>query len=216
MDRRRLREAEEAFLKQFPGGFSHPEMLQLAKKHKVEKMKKLAQESFAAGNFELPDGIVDSMGKIVSQSSLISIFEKPKFRDFIKGLSEGEKVHFSHGLREFFYGDQALGFGLMTGLLQEYKLAKWPLVTVFGIYLRPDVEVFIKPTTVKGIIDCFDLGLTYRPTPSFAFYQEFRENIMELKHSVHPSLQVDNAAFCGFLMMAIDGYHTKAPSPRHV
>ena len=207
MNKVKLKEAEESFIMRYPGGFSNLQMLELAKKHKVEKMKKMAQDSFALGEFESSHNVVDSMGKIVSQSSLISIFEKPKFRDFVKVLSDGEKEHLAHGMKEFLHGDQAFGFGLMAGLLHEYKLAKWPLLTVVPIYYRPSVEVFIKPTTAKRIIEFFELtGLIYNSNPTFEFYQAFREQIMQLKQEVHASLQVDNAAFCGFLMMAMESH----------
>lgn len=206
MNKAKLKEAEKKFLMQFPGGFAHPEMVALAKKHKVEKMKKMAEDSFAVNQFENAYNIVEAMGKIVSQSSLISLFEKPKFRDCVKVLSNGEKEHLSQGLKEFLHGDQALGFGLMTGLLSEYKQAKWPLLTVYSIYYRPDTEVFVKPTTVKGVIEYFELtGLKYNSAPTYEFYAAFRDQILRMKQEVHPSLQVDNAAFCGFLMMALAG-----------
>lgn len=206
MNKAKLKEAEKNFMTRFPGGFLHPEMLALIKKHKVEKMKKMAQDNFAVGQFDNAHNIVEAMGKIVSQSSLISLFEKPKFRDFVKGLSDGEKEHLAHGLKEFLHGDQAFGFGLMTGLLSEYKLAKWPLITIYPIYYRPDTEAFIKPTTVKGIIEYFELtGLKYNSAPTYEFYASFREQILLMKQEVQPSLQVDNAAFCGFLMMALPG-----------
>lgn len=207
MNKAKLKEAEERFIMRYPGGFSNPQMIEIAKKHKVEKMKKMAQDSFAIGQFESAGNIVDYMGKIVSQSSLISLFEKPKFRDFVKVMSDSEKEHLAHGLKEFLHGDQAFGFGLMTGLLREYKLAKWPLITVYPIYYRPSVEVFIKPTTAKGIIEYFELtGLKYNSNPSFEFYQAFREQIKQMKQEVHASLQVDNAAFCGFLMMTMENH----------
>lgn len=205
MNKAKLKEAEEKFLMRYPGGFTHPQMLELVKKHKVEKMKQLAQDSFAIEKFESSLGIIDAMGKVVSQSSLISIFEKPKFRDLLKVLNNGEKDHLAFGLKEYLHGNQAVGFKAMTVLLQEYKLAKWPLITVYPIYYRPNVEVFIKPTTVKGIIEYFELtGLKYNSKPTFEFYQAFREQIRQMKQDVHITLQVDNAAFCGFLMMVMD------------
>lgn len=205
MNKAKLKEAEARFMRRYPGGFSNPEMLQLAQKHKVEKMKKLAQDSFAIEQFEDAGNLVESMGKIVTQSSLISIFEKPKFRDLVKIMSEGEKEHLSLGLKEFLHGDQALGFRMMTDLLQEYKLAKWPLITVYPIYYRPNEEVFIKPTTAKGIIEYFELaGLKYNSHPTFEFYQVYREQIKQMKQEVDVSLRVDNAAFCGFLMMTME------------
>lgn len=205
MNLAKLKLAEENFIRRYPGGFSHPQMMELTKKHKVEKMKKMAADGLADEQFANIGGIIEAMGRIVSQSSLISVFEKPKFRDLLKGLSGSEQGHLAHGLKEFLHGDQAFGFGLMVGLLQEYKLAKWPLLTVFGIYYRPQIEVFVKPTTAKGIIEYFELaGLKYNSNPTFAFYAAYRDQIRQLKQQVHPALQVDNAAFCGFLMMTME------------
>jgi hypothetical protein len=201
----KLKEAEERFLMQYPGGFSDPVMLEIAKKHKAEKMNKLAQDSFSVDQFESPNKIVDSMSKIVSQSSMVSIFEKPKFRDLIKSISDNEKEVLSHGLKEFLHGDQWFGFKLMSGLLNEYKLAKWTLLTACPVYYNPSVEVFIKPTTAKGVIEYFELeGLKYSPKPTFEFYSAYREQINRMKHEVSAVLQVNNAAFCGFLMMSIE------------
>ncbi|MHC1760013.1 MAG: hypothetical protein AB9917_10950 [Negativicutes bacterium] len=205
MNREKLKEAEGRFLVQYPGGFSHPDMLEIVKKHRVTKMINMAQDSFALERFDSAVTIVDSMIQLVSQSSLVSIFEKPKFRDAVNSMNADEKEHLAYGLKEFLHGDQAKGFGLMTGLLQEYKVAKWPLLTVYPIYYRPSVEVFIKPTTAKGIITYFELsGLTYSPRPTFEFYRAYREQILLMKQEVAELLRVDNAAFCGFLMMAIE------------
>ena len=205
MNRKKLKEAEERFLLRYPGGFSNPSMLEIAKKHKVEKMNKMAQDSFAIENFDNTGRIIDSMTKVVSQSSMVSVFEKPKFRDLVKSISDDERVRLSHGLKEFLHGDQEGGFKLMTDLLREYKLVKWPLITVCPVYYRPGVEVFIKPTTVKGVIEYFELeGLKYSPKPTFEFYRDYREQINRIKKEVDASLQVDNAAFCGFLMMSLE------------
>lgn len=205
MNRTKLKEAEESFFSRYPGGFSHPLMLEIAKKHKVEKMNKLAQESFEVEQFESPNKIVDSMSKIVSQSSIISLFEKPKFKDLVKSINDMEKERLALGLKEFLHGDQKSGFELMCGLLGEYKLAKWPLLTVCPVYYRPGVEVFIKPTTAKSVIAYFELeGLKYSPSPTFEFYRAYREQINMMKMELDASLQSDNAAFCGFLMMSIE------------
>ena len=205
MNRAKLKAAEARFLERYPGGFSDPLMLEIAKKHKVEKMKKMAQDSFAPDQFACAVTIADSMIKVVSQSSLVSVFEKPRFRDAVKSMSFAEKEHLSHGLKEFLHGDQARGFGLMTGLLQEYKIAKWPVLTVIPIYYRPSVEAFVKPTTAKGIIKYFELtSLQYSAHPAFEFYQAYREQIRLMKQDVAELLRVDNAAFCGFLMMAME------------
>jgi hypothetical protein len=205
VNKEKLKAAEAKFIDRFPGGFTHPAMLEIVKKHKVEKMKSLAKDSFAISQFANASQMADAMIKVVSQSSLVSVFEKPKFRDAVRSMNDAEKAHLSQGLKEFLHGDQAVGFSMLTGLLQEYKIAKWPVLTVFPIYYRPEYEVFVKPTTAKGIIAHFELtGLKYRAQPNFAFYQAYREQILLMKQEVSEMLRVDNAAFCGFLMMALE------------
>lgn len=205
MNKEKLKAAEAKFIGRYPGGFTHPEMLEIIKKHKVEKMKKLAQDSFAIGQFTNASQIAEAMIKVVSQSSLVSVFEKPKFRDAVRSMNDAEKTHLSQGLKEFLHGNQSAGFSMLTGLLQEYKIAKWPVLTVFPIYYRPADEVFVKPTTAKGIIAYFELtGFKYSAQPNFAFYEAYRQQILLMKQEVSEMLRVDNAAFCGFLMMVLE------------
>lgn len=200
----KLKEAERTFFLQYPGGFSNPEMQKIAKKHKLEKMNKMVWESFTIDQFENPEKIVDSMVRVISRSSMVSLFEKPKFRDLVKALSDNEKELLSFGLKEFLHGDQEPGFEMMCGLLYKYKLVKWPLLTACPVYYRPGVEVFIKPTTAKRVINYFELeGLKYSPSPTYDFYRAYREQINQMKTEIDPSLQNDNAAFCGFLMMSM-------------
>lgn len=205
MNIKKLKEAEEMFKMRYPGGFTNPEMLAVAKKHKIEKMHELAKESFAACQFEDDGGIVEAIGSIVKKSSLVSVFEKVKFRDLLPVFNDSEKERLSQGLREFLHGEQELGFELMTGLLEEYKMAKWPILTVCPYYFRPDFEVLIKPTTVKGTIEYFELeGIKYSPRPNFEFYRGYRDQINQMKRELGLSADSDNGAFCGFLMMSLE------------
>ena len=73
-------------------------------------------------------------------------------------------------------------------------------------YYRPEVEVFVKPTTAKGIIETYELkSLQYKPAPTWAFYEHYRAVINEMKTMVDPSLSPYNIAFTGFLMRSIHG-----------
>jgi len=47
-------------------------------------------------------------------------------------------------------------------------------------------------------------GLKYSPKPTFEFYKVYRKRINQIKKEVDASLQVDNGAFCGFLMMSLE------------
>lgn len=205
MNLARLKQAEEDFLAQYPGGFDHPEIEALARKHKVDKMMALAQEGFARDKFRSPALIVENMVKVVSRSSMVSVFEKPKFRDFAYALPIEEKEVVAQGLREVLYGDEELGFNKLLSALTAGGVAKWPLMTICQTYYRPEVEVFIKPTTVKGVIEYFELEkLHYKATPSWAFYAGYRDAINEMKKLVDPSLSPSNPAFSGFLMMTLE------------
>ena len=204
MNLQKLKQAEKNFFETYPGGFEHPLMLEKARKHKPKKMAELAQGEFAVKNFNKPTEIVNSMVKVVNRSSMVSLFEKPKFRDFIRELPKHEQERLSAGLEAFLYGDQAIGFDLMLDVLRDGKLAKWSIVTACPFYVKPQSEVFIKPTTAKGVISFFELeGLVYKPAPSYEFYMAYRDMINDMKDAVDPLLAPDNAHFSGFLMMSL-------------
>jgi hypothetical protein len=203
----KLKQAEKAFLRRYPGGFDNPEIIATrVKKHKPDQMIALARDSFSKEKFLHPDLIVQNMLKVISRSSIISVFEKPRFKDFANALSPQEKDFLSTGLEQVLHGDEQTGFEMMLDLMKTYRLAKWSLMTVCQTYFYPQRDVFIKPTTVKGVIRYFELeNLQYKPTPSWAFYQAYRSAFHEMKSRLDPSLSPTNPAFSGFLWMSIQG-----------
>ncbi len=204
----RLLQAEATFFERYPGGFSNPEMIALRKHHQLDRMVALAQESFATPNFNHPDLIIENLVKIITRSSLISRFEKPKFGDFARSLSPLERQDLVQGLEALLHGNEQTGFEILLAILRTWKLAKWPLMTVCQAYYRPQWEVFIKPTTTKGILATFELkDLHYSPTPSWSFYERYRAIINEMKTLVDPSLSTYNIAFTGFMMRSIRGLY---------
>jgi hypothetical protein len=206
MNFERLKQAEADFLYQYPGGFENPEMIEVRKKHKLDKMIEMTQEAFVKRNFKMPDLIVENMVKIVTRSSLISVFEKPKFRDYAYSLPPAERKRLAKGLEGVLHGNEQSGFETMVDVLQNGKLAKWSLMTICQAYYRPQVEVFVKPTIAKGVIEYFDLSpLHYHPKPTWAFYDAYRTAINEMKSHVEASLSMYSIGFTGFLMRSIPG-----------
>ena len=204
MNAGRLRQAESEFLARYPGGFDHPDMVAVGKKHKVPQMIEMTQLAFQEGNFGLPTVIVASLTKVIGRSSLVSVFEKSKFKHFANTLTPMEHEWLVDGLQEQLYGHQQSGFEMVVDLLGTRKLAKWPLISVCPMYFRPDHEVFVKPTTIKTMIDALELHeLQYHPAPTWAFYAALRSRINEMKSMVDDSLSPNNAAFTGFLMMTL-------------
>jgi hypothetical protein len=204
MNLKKLKQAEAAFFERYPGGFANPEMIEIRKKHKLDKMIQLTQDSFVKRNFKLPELIAENMIKVVTRSSLISVFEKPKFRDFVRSLPPDHKRILAQGLKELLHGEEQPGFETVLEVLRKGKLAKWPLITICQTYYRPQVEVFVKPTTVKGIIEYFEIkNLHYKRTPTWSFYDDYRKLINEMKTHVDASLSPYNVAFSGFLMRSM-------------
>ena len=203
----RLKEAEETFLNRYPGGFDNPEIILIrTKKHNVDKMIAFAQESFSKRNFKFPDQIVQNMVKVISRSSVISMFEKPRFREFADTLFPEERNLLADGLEELLHGKEQIGFETILDLLNSQKLAKWSLMTICQTYFHPQRDVLVKPTTVKGIIEYFELkNLQYKPTPSWTFYNAYRSTIYEMKSKVDSSLSPTNAAFSWFLLLSFHG-----------
>lgn len=204
MNLKRLKQAEAEFLSRYPGGFNHPDMITIGKKHNVGKMTEQAVELLSKKAFQKTGPVLDSLIKIVSRSSMVSMFEKPKFRDYVNGLDRDEREALAMGFQLLLHGKQQRGFEIIIDILARGKLAKWSLITICPTYMKPLDEVFVKPTTAKNVIKYLELeNLDYKPRPSWAFYEEFRCQILAMKEKVDPSISPSNAAFTGFLMMSL-------------
>ena len=110
MNLERLYTAEAVFLDRYPGGFSHPDLVDIGKKHRVGKMAEQAQALLSEPSFANQAVVLDSIVKIVSRSSMVSLFEKPKFRDYVQGLRRSDRAHLVHGFRDLLHGEQDQGF----------------------------------------------------------------------------------------------------------
>ncbi|MEC7685640.1 MAG: hypothetical protein VX862_05380 [Pseudomonadota bacterium] len=204
MNLKKLKQAEAAFFASYPQGFEDPEIRLIRKKHNMTRLVAQVQDSFAKARFKHSEAIVDDMVRYIGRSSMISLFEKPKFRDLVRSLNSVEREALAAGFNNLLHGKQQMGFEMVLSILQSRKLAKWSLLTILPVYFHPQHEVFVKPTTAKGVIKYFELSdLAYRPQPSWEFYEAYRRQILDMKSRVSPSLSPNNAAFTGFLMMSL-------------
>ena len=200
----KLKQAEGSFFALHPEGFDDPSMEKVAKRHRMDKMVEFAQANFSPDSYSNVEETAANMVKAVSRSSMVSMFEKPKFRDFVARLDQAQKAYMVDSMLEFLHGDQQLGFEALVDLLRTEKLAKWSLLTIIPAYYSPKREVFVKPTTAKGVISYFDVpDLVYKPAPTWDFYTGYRKLINQSKKKVDKRLSPSNAAFSGFLMMTV-------------
>ena len=205
MNKAKLKTAERQFFKQYPEGFMSPEMVEIGKKHKMDKHIAFAQESFSKIALKDVETTCENMVKLVSRSSMVSLFEKPKFRDAVTSMNQDEKAELVSALRLLIHDDEEEGFNALLTILTRYKLAKWTLISVFRCYYYPSEDLLFKPTTVKNVIKFFELeDLVYKPRSSYAFFVKYRSEINTMKAMCDPSLSPNNASFSGFLMMSME------------
>jgi hypothetical protein len=205
MNINKLKNLESAFLSIYPEGFESEDMLKVRKKHNINKLSNYVREVCSKENLSKGTDTVPDLVKIITKSSMVSVFEKMRFRDLIKEFSEEEKSLLVNAIYENIHGNEAGGFNEMVYLLKPYKLAKWTIITAFRAYYNLDYDVFMKPTTVKKIIRYLELNnIQYDTTPNYLLYSEYRNYFNEMKQSVDKSLSPNNPAFSGFLMMMID------------
>lgn len=179
-------------------------MQKIAKRHKMDQLVEFTQENFSPDCASHVEQTVVNMIKAVSRSSMVSMFEKPKFRDFVARLDRVQKDCLLDSLIEFLHGDQQTGLEGIVDLLRSEKLARWSLLTAIPAYCAPTKEVFVKPTTAKGVIAHFEVdGLVYKPQPTWTFYKGYRALINKYKKKVDKRLSPSNAAFSVFLMMSL-------------
>jgi len=199
-----LKEAEKTFRLQFPQGFESENIKDIRRKHKFGSVVKFAQEVFTEDAFKHKKQTIDNISRFVSKASMVSVFEKIKFRNFIKEIDDDLQFELLDSIYDLIHVNEKRGFTNLVQLLATYNLAKWPLITCYLAYINPKKDIFVKPTTVKMILKKLEINhITYSPRPTYEFYKEYRKVINEMKKHVDKRLRPSNAAFSGFLMMSL-------------
>ena len=198
----KLKEAEAAFLARYPEGFSDPAIAPIMKKHNVGKLSEFAQANLRKADFNRPEHIAETLVRIISRSSMVSMFEKPKFRDFIRALNSQEKEYLALAFEKRLHGrSKRAGFEEILGIMTQHKIAKWPIISAIPFYFAPGKEAFVKPTTAKRIIAYLEVeDMQYTPAPSWEFYRAYVRLLDQVKKEVHPSIATNYAGLSGFLM----------------
>lgn len=201
----RLKELESEFLFRFPKGFEDSNFFPTMKKFKPEKLEAFVHENLKKEDFSNPNLVIQSFFKVIQKSVLVSLFDKLKFKDMIVSLNSYEKDMLSIEIYELLHGDKKEGFEGLVEFLTQYNLAKWTIISVVPYYMNRQKEYFVKPTTTKNILRYLDINdIKYKPKPSFEFYEKYSNYLDGMKANVENTLSFDNAAFTGFLKVAIE------------
>jgi len=201
---KKLHEAEGNFLLRYPEGFADTAIQSVRKKHNVDKLVTFAQNNLSRAQCSQPQHVTDTLLKLVSRSSMVSRFEKPPFRAFVDALGSDEKEALAYAIAQLLHGKKQRGFEAYLGMLAHHKIAKWAVISAVPFYYAPKREVFVKPTTAKGILRYLEIeDPVYRPTPDWKFYKGYRDVLARIRKEVHPKLSPNNAALSGFMMMSL-------------
>ena len=201
----KLKDLELEFLERYPKGFEDEHFFPTMKKFKPEKLEEFAKDVLKKENFSNPNIVVEGFFKTVQKSVMVSLFDKLKLKDALATLTSYEKDMLSIEIYELLYGNQKEGFEGLVEFLAQYRLAKWTIISVVPYSIHRQTQYFIKPTTTKHIIKYFELkDLIYKPKPSFEFYENYTKVLDQMKSNIDDSLAFDNAAFTGFLKIAIE------------
>ena len=204
MNLERLRAAEASFLERYPQGFEDPAIRDIRRKHNVPRLIEFAREQLTRTGCHRPEHVAQTLLAIVSRSSMVSRFEKPRFKEFLGSLSSDDRKDLAYAVEQRLFGRRKLGFEMLAGMMAHHRIARWPVVSAVPFYFAPRREVFVKPTTTKRILAFLDVAhLHYQSTPSWEFYRGYRDLLTQVRKHVSPSLAPNNAALTGFLMMSM-------------
>ncbi|MDH6603602.1 hypothetical protein OKW23_000742 [Bacilli bacterium PM5-9] len=182
---------DDLFLLKYPNGLNDQAFIDLSKKHKSSyKILEIVKNEIDLESFVLEDTYhinknISLIIKIVTRSSMISVFEKVAFKHYL----EDSKIHsiflnaLYHMLKDF-NEDTMNEFVYVLNMRKveiNRKVATWPLITFFLIYFDEYNEVFIKPTTIKRLAKLLECDIKYESMPNYMTYQNVKKMVLEYK-----------------------------------
>ncbi len=184
---------ELAFLEQFPNGLQDENWILLGKKHNMKTIHQIYENEFSAKNMKklIKDKkykkICELATEIVQKATIISVFEKIAFKNYIAN----EPIHepFAKFLYDLLYNFSEENFDNMVNILEAYKgqknanPCKWPVITAFIALRYPNEHVFVKPTTVKANAKILKMDIEYKSKPNFNTYTKVKDMVINFRES---------------------------------
>lgn len=185
-----LQTIDDLFLTFFPGGFNDENFIELSKKHKANDRIFKIIDDFDIENLleEYPPTVLKNIQiitKMVTSCSMISVFEKVAFKNYIAD----KRIHETflkalYNMLKNLNEDTFIEFAYVLGMKKHEEncnIAKWPIITFFLLFFNPSEEVFIKPTTIKKVARLLDYDIKYEATLNYQTYSLVKQMINDYK-----------------------------------
>jgi len=182
-------------------GNRHIKNYQASEKAQTLDLEELLEENSYSINY-----CCDFITKLVTMSTIISVFEKVAFKNYLSDYKV--RPLFLKSLYEVITNNNEETFNNFVYTLSLKKKeknsnpCKWPLITYLLVVFHPYDEVFIKPTTIKRILTIFDSDISYTSTPNYETYHGIRSLLLDYKKHSSIAKKVDNFTLSGILFVA--------------
>lgn len=193
----------EAFLKQFPDGFSGAEYHKNERDYKLKAhdlmLNILNETSFS--NLLKEDNyneICSRALRIVNSTNLIFPNEKMSLKDGL--ISEQNKKRFSENLFSLLFEKEDIEkhFEAFAGCLLDIKAGKWTTLTYFLFITFPEKHMFLKPTVTQDAAEICGFELYYRSDLNWKTYSkllEFSDYLFKALIELNPRDMIDIQSF---------------------
>ncbi len=101
------------------------------------------------------------------------------------------------------------GFEELSIYLEDIGANKWPVITLFGSHYNEYEDVFIKPTTIKGIAKILEIDIDYKSKPNIITYNKVKDMIFEYKKNSKISKDLSNILTQAILYNVYDYFKIK-------
>jgi hypothetical protein len=193
----------DAFLKQFPDGFTAAEYHKCERNYKLrahELMVKTLNEIVFCNLLEEGkyNEVCSRALKVVGATNLIFPNEKMSLKDGL--IDDQTKKQFSESLFSLLFGKEDIErrFENFSGCLLKMNAGKWTILTYFLFITFPDKYMFVKPTVTQEAADICGFELSYRSETNWKTYSkvlEFSKYLFKSLAELTPRDMIDVQSF---------------------
>lgn len=179
---------DQMFLTIFPDGLEDQTWNDLGKKHDPTKIFKVLENELSEKELKKLlkqkdyETICEVTTKLVKKCTVVSVFEKVAFSNFIAKETSAE---FCNALYNFLYNYSEESFESFVSVLSKHKhsknanAAKWPIISFLKAYQDPNSYVILKPNTVKAVAKALEFDIEYSPRPNYNTYCKVLEMVKQ-------------------------------------